>query len=354
VKTGRYILIAIAIGIVIFFWAHTAKKIDYMKKSLEFESIIKENLLKMGLSERDLIETYNEEKREGRLKWIYFTKRLRVPANFSFEKPRELIEPGINSKGGKIFSSEISRDGKNLVLKIGIKKIITHIVSFERSPAIARIAIIIDDFGFNKMAMDEFMALDFPLSFSVLPYLKYSKMAAELAHRSGKEVMLHLPLQGTKEEFNKNVITVSMDESEIVKRIESGLKSIPYAIGVNNHMGSIVTQETEIMKIILEKIKEKGLFFVDSLTSERSVGYKMARNMGIRTGRRDVFLDVVNYEDTGYIRHQLQELVKVAKKKGEAIGIGHNRIWTARVLKEELPKLKAENIELVFASQIVR
>ena len=352
-KIGRYVLIAIAVILAVFFWVRLTR-VDYMKKSLEIESVINQKLLEMGLSEKDLLETYNEEMTLGKTKWIYFTRKFRVSRDFSFEKCKKLIEDGIRTKGGKVISSKINSDGKRLTLTIGIRNVVTHLLIFERTTALARIAIIIDDFGFNKESMNEFLHINYPITFSVLPHLKYSKLSAELAHQSGKEVMLHLPLQGIKNELNVNVITTLMKENEIEKKIEDGIMKIPYADGVNNHMGSIITEDTEIMKIILNKIREKGLFFVDSYTSGKSVAYNVAREMGIKTGRRKVFLDVENFEDPGYIRGQLKQLVKVAKRDGEAIGIGHNRTWTAQVLKEELPKLEAEGIELVFASQIVK
>ncbi|OIN95938.1 hypothetical protein AUJ66_07930 [Candidatus Desantisbacteria bacterium CG1_02_38_46] len=248
----------------------------------------------------------------------------------------------------------MNSDGKRLTLTIGIRKIVTHLLLFERTIALARIAIIIDDFGFNKEAMNEFLHINSPITFSVLPYLKYSKLAAELAHQSGKEVMLHLPLQGVRNELNVNVIKMSMSRDEIEKKVEDGIRGIPYINGVNNHMGSVVTADTKIMKIILNKIKENGLFFVDSYTTGRSVAYNLAKEMGLKTGKRKVFLDMENYEDTAYIKKQLWQLVKIAKRDGEAIGIGHNRTWTAYALREELPKLEAEGIELVFASQIVK
>jgi uncharacterized protein len=96
------------------------------------------------------------------------------------------------------------------------------------------------------------------------------------------------------------------------------------------------------------------MFFVDSLTSQKTVGYKMARSMGIKTGVRDVFLDMDDYKNVSHIKKNFQELVSIAKRKGEAIGIGHNRTWTFQALSEELPMLQNEGVELVFASQIVR
>lgn len=194
-KIGRYFLIGIAAVVVIFLWVRSTR-IDYLKKSRELEQVINQKLLELNLSEKDLLKAYNEEKSQGRIKWVYFTRELRVSRDFSFDKCAAVLKEGVKRRGGKVISSSI--DGQRLTLKIGIRKIITHLLIFERTSALARVAIIIDDFGFNKDAMEEFMKLDYPLTFSVLPKLKYSKIAAELAHKSGKEVMLHLPLQGSK------------------------------------------------------------------------------------------------------------------------------------------------------------
>jgi polysaccharide deacetylase 2 family uncharacterized protein YibQ len=352
-KIWKYVIFTIAAAAIIFLLVLSAR-IDYLKKSRELEQVINQKLLELNLSEKDLVGTYNEEKIQGKLKWIYFTKEFRVPKDFSFKKCHHLIRDGIKSKGGRIIFSETGERDNKLILKIGIKKITTHLLVFERTPAMARVAIIIDDFGFNKEAMEEFMKLDYPLAFSVLPKLKYSKTAAELAHKSGKEVMLHLPLQGVRNELNVNVITVTMGKEEIEKKVEDDIMQIPYIDGVNNHMGSMVTEDTEIMRVILRKVKEKGLFFVDSYTTGKSVAFSVAREMEIRTGRRKVFLDMENFKDVAYIKKQIEKLEKTAKKDGEAIGIGHNRIWTAQALKEELPKLQADGIELIYASQIVK
>ncbi|PIZ14753.1 hypothetical protein COY52_11115 [Candidatus Desantisbacteria bacterium CG_4_10_14_0_8_um_filter_48_22] len=355
-KIGRYILIGgvIALVVLLFVVKPFRKPVDYMKKSAELEAVLKSEFLKLGLSEQNLLETYNEQKSEGRVKWICFTKSFLVSDTFSFDVCLSSLKDAVMPAGGTVISSQAEKNGRMLTVKVGVKNTVTHVLIFERRSKTTRIAFIIDDFGFNEEAMSEFMTLDYPLTFAVLPYLKYSKAAAELAHKSGKEVILHLPLTGIENEYNKNVITLKMSSEEIESRVEKGISGVPYAVGANNHMGSIVTGNTQAMEIILGRLREHGMYFVDSRTTQKTVGYRLARSMGVRTGIRDIFLDMENFKDVEYIRGQVGALVRIARKKGEAIGIGHNRTWTFQVLREELPRLRSEGIELVFASQIVK
>jgi len=358
-KIWRYVIIAAIVILAIFVISLAfTPKIDYMKRSVAIENSVNQALVEMKLGESNLLEIYNEQKSRGKAKWIYFTKKFQVDKDFSFENAQKSIAAKIKPENGKIAFSKTMSKGEKFILVIGTGSVITHNLIFEKkittTPVVARVAIIIDDFGFNGPSMHDFVKIDYPLTFAVLPYLKYSKEASELGHRSGKEIMYHLPLQGTRVELNVNVITITMTKEEIQKKFEEGLKWIPYAVGVNNHMGSMVTENTEEMKIILGKIKEKGFFFVDSYTSEKSVAKKVAREMSIKTGKRSVFLDMENFKDVAYIKKQIEKLVSVAKKNGEAIGIGHNRIWTAQALAEELPKFKDEGVQLIFASQIVK
>jgi polysaccharide deacetylase 2 family uncharacterized protein YibQ len=158
-----------------------------------------------------------------------------------------------------------------------------------------------------------------------------------------------------KESFNNDykwIVLTSMNKREIERVVEESLANAPLAVGLNNHMGSKVTEDEEIMSTILRLVRKKNLFFIDSWTSNKSISFKLAKKMEVKTGRRDVFLD--NLDDPQYIRKQLSSLKEIALEKGQAIGIGHaTRSATLKALKEFLPQFKKEGIRLVYISELV-
>ncbi|MBU0486016.1 MAG: divergent polysaccharide deacetylase family protein [Proteobacteria bacterium] len=190
-------------------------------------------------------------------------------------------------------------------------------------PELPLIAIVIDDMGFRKKFGAQFINLDLNLSFAFLPYGPYSASQANDAGLAGRDVLLHLPMEPTSTQWDPGpgALLLSMSKKDIHDRVKRDLAAIPMAIGINNHMGSRFTQNREAMHDFLEIVQQKDLFFLDSMTSHNSVGYYVAQKMGIKSGKRNVFLD--NERDKTKIKQQLQTLLKLAEKKGWAIGIGH-------------------------------
>lgn len=217
-----------------------------------------------------------------------------------------------------------------------------------------RIAIIIDDLGNSKRVDDAVLAIDAPLTVSVFPLLSDSKNAAEKASSNGMEVMLHLPMEPhdyPKANPGEGVLLTSMDDIAIITQLYEDIKSVPGIKGVNNHMGSKFTEDLEKMHIVLMQLKDKGLYFVDSKTSPKSKSDKTAREMGLKAGARDVFLD--NQQDEGHIIGQIEELKKIARKHGSAIGIGHPYPVTIATLRKAIPEIEKE-FNIVHASELVR
>lgn len=217
-----------------------------------------------------------------------------------------------------------------------------------------KIAIILDDAGYGLS--DDALSLieeGFPLTIAILPELSFSKETAEIVHKNKGEVFLHLPMEAMKNGKDKGVIGSFMEGEKIKKVINDAISNIPHCVGVNNHMGSKATADTEVMKPVLEVIKEKNLCFVDSLTTSKSIAYKLAKEMGVSSGSRDIFID--NNDKREDVLFYLYELIKIARKKGFAIGIGHiYKKATISILKEELPNLEKAGIELVPVSAIVK
>ena len=220
-----------------------------------------------------------------------------------------------------------------------------------------KVVIIVDDLGFKKEPIDKLLEIPAQLSFAVLPNLPYSKYAAEMAYKNGRDVILHLPMEPTDSsghaavDAGEDVLLMGLPKDKILDKLEKNLSSIPYIKGVNNHMGSKFTENTELMELVLEKIKSKGLFFVDSRTSETTVGFKIAKKLGIKTAERDIFLDEGS-QRSDYIRSQIEKLINVSKEKGYAIGICHPYPDTVKVLSEVIPDIQKE-VEIIPVSGVV-
>ncbi len=217
-----------------------------------------------------------------------------------------------------------------------------------------RVAVIFDDAGYSMRAAREVMELGRPVTISVLPDLPFSTAIAEEAPRHGVQVILHLPVQPDNPgiPLGPGGITVDMSDDAIQKTVAADLAAVPTAVGANNHMGSRGTSDPRVMRAVIEVIKARRLFFVDSLTSPHSVVTRIARELRVPTAVRAVFLD--NQDEEGYVRGQLLTLIKIAQNRGQAIAIGHVGKVTVRVLREMLPEFDEAGITLVPVSRLVQ
>ncbi|MGM0452863.1 MAG: divergent polysaccharide deacetylase family protein [Thermodesulfobacteriota bacterium] len=226
----------------------------------------------------------------------------------------------------------------------------------EKAPAQKRprVAIIIDDLGYDRDLAEKFLSLDAVVSFAILPYSPHQREIAEMAHRKGCPVMLHMPME--PREFPRvdpgpGAVFSDMSPDERIRVLRQNLGEVPHVCGVNNHMGSAVTADSVQMNQILSILKKRGLFFVDSRTSADSRSRSSARLFQVPFAERDVFLDHV--AEAEKVRAQLDALVRMAEKKGQAVGIGHPHAVTYEVLAEMLPAIK-KRVKLVPASDVVR
>lgn len=221
------------------------------------------------------------------------------------------------------------------------------------TPAVARVAIVIDDFGLDLEMAKKFAALPFPITFSVLPYLPHSVETAEIARSHNRQVMLHLPMEPQgypKVKPGQGALLLSMNDQSVQKTIQDALQATPHVVGVNNHMGSRFTERADRMKVVVEEIGHKGLFFLDSATSPKSVGSRLAQELRIPHTRRDVFLDHMQTEAA--VRGQVKLLIQKARLQGTAVAIGHPHDVTLRVLQKSAELLRGEGIEVVSAGEL--
>lgn len=218
-----------------------------------------------------------------------------------------------------------------------------------------RIAIIIDDLGYGLDAGQRAIALPGPVSYALLPGAPRTATLAQSAYESGKEVLLHLPLQARPDDKAQEPggITLDMSRMQFGATFEMALASVPYAIGVNSHRGSLLTRHPGHMLWLMEEIRARSeLFFIDSYTTHESVALQIAREVGVDSLRRDVFLDPDGAPET--VAREFERMKKLARKRGFVVAIGHPYPATLELLERELPKLEAEGFELVSISELVR
>lgn len=218
-----------------------------------------------------------------------------------------------------------------------------------------RVAIIIDDLGESMKIARDVLSLSASVTVSVLPHLPASEQTAAEAHRTGREVMLHLPMEALSEargRSRKDVIREGMSRFEVERIISSDLGSVPFASGVNNHMGSRATADGPLMSEVMKTLASRGLYFIDSRTTAASVALRAARENGLPAFYRSIFLDDVQSVD--YTHGELRKLCTVVRQQGAAVAIGHPHPTTLEALERFLSELNREDIELVSASQIVR
>lgn len=218
-----------------------------------------------------------------------------------------------------------------------------------------RASIVIDDLGQDLEVAHALLDLPYPLTFSVLPRLPHSRETAQAAHRAGREVMLHLPMQpelASHIVLGDGALTVGMTPKAATDVVRSDLDAVPYVQGVNNHMGSLATSDRALMIPVMKVLAERRLYFVDSRTTAETVALDAARQAGIPAFYRSVFLD--NTETTDYSLGQLRELCRVAREQGVALAIGHPYRTTVAALREFLPQFERQDIQLVPASELVR
>ncbi|MCM3692507.1 divergent polysaccharide deacetylase family protein [Neobacillus niacini] len=217
-------------------------------------------------------------------------------------------------------------------------------------------AIIIDDFGGGTGGVRDFLEGDIPITAAVMPFTEHSAKHARWAHKNGFEVIVHLPMQpkkGKRSWLGPKPITVDLSPQEVKQRVEDAIKSVPYAVGMNNHMGSLAVEDEEIVRAIVEVAKEKKMYIIDSGTSPKSKFPKVTEEMNVPLLERDVFLDDIS--SSSHVRKQMKRLAKITEFTGRGIAIGHVGV-TGKVCSvgifQSMEEFKQRNIKIVPASQL--
>lgn len=215
----------------------------------------------------------------------------------------------------------------------------------------AKLAIVIDDFGYRPTEENKVLQMPQAISIAVLPDAPYARQMATKAHNGGREVLIHLPMAPlSKQPLEKNTLTPEMSSAEIERIIRSAVNNVPYAVGLNNHMGSKMTSSLPGMQKVMQVLNQYNLYFLDSMTIGNSQSLQAAQGTHVRVLKRRVFLD--DSQDINSIRQQFSRAVKLAQRDGYAIAIGHPHPNTVRVLQQMLPSLPAD-ITLVTPGQLL-
>ena len=301
-----------------------------------------ETFLLLGPRQKKIVQKFSTEKS------LTLLQTIKRPEGVSSNKPSQLSPP-------VAVQSTVSHEPGGIVSHIKKKFVSDEPGATVTRPVVGRIAIILDDWGYHLESCEALKAMHSPVAVAVLPGLDHSTDIAQCAHDTKNTVMLHLPLEPHQylEQYPSNyIITTSMRQQRVERMLKKNLENIPFVEGVNNHMGSKATEDRHLMSIIFARLKEKNLFFVDSLVTSNSICRGLAREMHIDFARRDVFLD--NKNERRYIENQFTQLAKLAKQKGYAIAIGHDRPLTLEIVKEQTENLQKQGFKIVRITELLR
>lgn len=241
--------------------------------------------------------------------------------------------------------------------EVGVDGLLTHtiLVHWKLPPTAPppRLAIVIDDMGNNLLSGRDVLALPYPVAVAVIPFRPFSREVASSAHQRGREVLLHLPMeaQSGTENGEVEVLRISDPPEQVGGIVDRSLDAVPFITGVNNHMGSRFTEDPQRMRLVLERLKARQLFFLDSVTTPRSVAGKVAELVGVAYVARKVFLD--DKVEEAAIQQQLDALLAAAKRDGQAVGIGHPHPETLAALQGFGERAKAAGVEIVAVGDLV-
>jgi uncharacterized protein len=225
------------------------------------------------------------------------------------------------------------------------------------SQEVKKAAIIIDDFGGGVGGVNDFLEGDVQITAAIMPFTELSKKHAEWAYKNGLEIMVHLPMQpkrGKASWLGPRPITNNLSKEEVRRRVIAAIESVPHAVGINNHMGSLVVENEDIVRVIVEVAKEKQLYIVDSATSPKSKFQDIAEELDVPFIKRDVFLDDIC--SVNQVKKQMLILARIAESRGTAVAIGHvgtsGKVCSLGVT-ESMPKFKEKHIKVVPVSELL-
>lgn len=273
------------------------------------------------------------------------------------------IAKAVREIGGRVHACREGKDGSIITMEIGTRRTLTHrlVIVKGSERKLARegarktpvVAVCVDDFGFfDNPLVKDFLALEIPLTVSVIPGLKYSERICKEAAEAGKEVICHLPMEAEKESWDAGeipLIRVSMNDGAIEKAFEKALETTPGVVGVSNHMGSKATADKRVMESVLRVCRDRKLYFFDSMTTPHSVVRATARGVGVPTISNDLFIDNGGAD----AREEMRKLISIARRRGAAIGIVHVKSSSLEDVRWMIDEARRDGVAFVTLSEMV-
>ena len=348
ISVGIIFIIAIAL----FF----LRKTDYSHITFECDKIICGILQDHGIDTEFLLKKTHKRASSFKKEAQSLEKEFLIPISQSLTKIKTALVSSSQFESiriGKIQKKQTKKENI-LILNFYYDKLQIYRLVLRQKIILAKIALVIDDWGYNNKVLRKALDLKIPITFAILPRLPYSTKIANRVNSSGHEAILHLPLEphnAEKHPLEKNTIFTSMAQEEIEIILKEDITSVPDITGINNHMGSKATESEHVLNILFDYIKNNGLYFLDSYTSNNSLAPRIAKQKGILFAKRDVFIDNVN--DKNHIKEQLLKAKSIAATKGNVIAIGHAKALTLDTIKEIIPQFEKEGFKFVYLTEIL-
>ncbi len=333
---------------------------DLEEKITKIDYAVYESLYQSDVQNRNIFFLNVQPRHHNGYVWDFAELLVKCPDHDSLYKVWQILSRDLTSIGEEVKFGKAKETKEKIECQVFVNGFQTHniILSIEGQlqnikDGRPKIAIIVDDLGYDTDTDSSFFRLGMPLSFSVLPYGPSSRSIVKKANKEGLELILHLPMEPKNYPSVKpgpGGLFLSMDAKKILDVLREDLRLISGASGVNNHMGSSFTENREKMLVVLKELKRRGLYFVDSRTTKYTVGLDLARDIGLPAARRRVFLD--NNLEPKALTIQMERLLSMARHRGTAIGICHPYKETYRLLKRYRSKIKSE-FQMVPVSELV-
>ena len=359
IPVGLYLLILLLCGAIIFVIVYKGEKTEIISEYQEPST--------KKFSPSELLQTLEEkfDLVDGSLqiKTINQKKQFSIPVNpnkMDLTFANMIVKQEFETRGGKLISGIVEDGGQVLTFNVGtdtyqVKLYYKKPVSvLRKSPKY--MAIVVDDFGgIGGDLLQGFLNLPVEIDFAILPGLSYSEETMNRAYEQGRETLVHLPMEPLDyplQNPGKDAILVQMDKSEVEKIVLKHLNSLPLCSGVNNHMGSLATTDKEIMSYVMEVLRKKGKFFLDSRTSAVSVAYQTAQKAHILAFRNDLFLDSPDMT-TATMESKIERVKQISQNRNYVIAITHcHSAEKLKYLQDFISRIQKEGFVLKRLSEL--
>jgi hypothetical protein len=318
------------------------------------ESVLDRELTRSGVTDRDVLDQVRKEHRQWGLTWVETRRSIRVPDP---DRAREITRALAHS--GKRLGCSVDTSEHDGAFEIRFQRFLWSFQTLILVPQPSGVpegkgkqplaAFVIDDVAYETVSMDRFASLGIPLTFAILPREKHSAELSRKAKGLHFPVMLHLPMEPKDRVHNDpgpSGLYLDMSDAKLQAMFEKDVASVPGIVGINNHMGSAFTENRPKMDLVMQWVKKKNVYFLDSRTSTASVVCQAAAQVGVPCLANQTFLD--NTDDVPSIERELDRVMDLAVKKGRTIAIGHyRRKHLVQALMEKIPQFQSRGIQIV-------